>query len=247
VGRLNDLLRELAKTMNQKDAFISDAAHQLRNPIAGVLTLAESIERAPTLESAKSRSHDLKEAAREAAHLTNNLLKLERMRAGVEGNKDLFDPFEKLAEVDKAFRSSVTAGVQYSADFCPAPVQLHGNSTMFHEAVKNLLENAKMHGGDQLTLIRLIASVKKDAFLVEVQDDGMGISPSDYQSALGRFSQIGPSAGSGLGLPIAKAVVEDFGGSISLGTDEGGFHVTLSIPLLAIEAPDSALQEECDR
>ena len=55
VGRFNALLSELSQTIEQKDAFISDAAHQLRNPIAGVLTLADSVERAADLESARSR------------------------------------------------------------------------------------------------------------------------------------------------------------------------------------------------
>ena len=70
--------------MNEKDAFISDAAHQLRNPIAGVLTLADSVERSQSLESAKARARDLIVAAREAGQLTDNLLKLERMRAGID-------------------------------------------------------------------------------------------------------------------------------------------------------------------
>ncbi len=58
-----------------------------------------------------------------------------------------------------------------------------------------------------------------------------GIAPSDYEKALGRFSQVGPSAGSGLGLPISKAVVESFGGEIAMKTDDNGFSVTLGFPL----------------
>ncbi|MEL6683791.1 MAG: sensor histidine kinase [Pseudomonadota bacterium] len=232
VGRFNDLLGELSQTMDEKDAFISDAAHQLRNPIAGVLTLADSVDRSQTLESAKARARDLIVAAREAGHLTDNLLKLERMRAGIDSNKRVFDPFKMLAEVDRSFRAKIVVpSLRYSAELRAGPAQLNGNPTMFQEAVKNLLDNALMHGGDDLTHVRLNASVASGKLVVEVQDDGTGIAPANFQNALGRFSQIGPSAGSGLGLPIAKAVTEDFGGTLHLQKTDALFSVMMEFPL----------------
>ncbi|QFU09659.1 Sensor protein BasS [Rhodobacteraceae bacterium THAF1] len=81
VARFNTLLSELSRTMANKDAIISNAAHQLRNPIAGVQTLAEAVHHARTMETAKERSANLLVAVREAGHLTDTLLTLEKARA----------------------------------------------------------------------------------------------------------------------------------------------------------------------
>lgn len=246
VGRFNALLSELSQTIEQKDAFISDAAHQLRNPIAGVLTLADSVERAADLESARSRSRDLLEAAREAGHLTDSLLKLERMRTGTRSIGETFDPFASLNSLGKEFAAkAATSSVKFTSELAWAPIQIHGDKTMLQEAVKNLLDNANKHGGEGLSEIRLGAFVEGDALRIEVLDDGKGILPSDFEGAVGRFSQIGPSAGTGLGLPIAKAVAEDFGGELSLGHEASWFRVSLRLPLAADHAdqrqPQAAL------
>jgi len=76
VGRLNDLFGEVGETLAQKDRFISDASHQLRNPLAGVLALAEAVKGAKTPEDAKARSEDLVIAARQSSALANNPFRL---------------------------------------------------------------------------------------------------------------------------------------------------------------------------
>ncbi|MEP1586807.1 MAG: histidine kinase dimerization/phospho-acceptor domain-containing protein [Tateyamaria sp.] len=78
VDTLNRLLDRISRRTSSKDDFISNAAHHLRNPVAGVLALAEAVENAPTPERAKGRSAELAQAACEASHLTDKLLPLER-------------------------------------------------------------------------------------------------------------------------------------------------------------------------
>ena len=228
VGRFNSLLQELSQTMNAKDAFISDAAHQLRNPIAGVLSLADAVAQSRSLESAKQRADDLVIAAREAGHLTNNLLALERMKTGGSDNDTLFAPDEVIAQIEKQFATTAKAqGVAFSATHTGNPVQLYGNRTMFGEAIKNVLGNTLQHGGGGLKNVTLQSWSDENQFSVQVSDDGKGIAPTAFQRALDRFSQIGPSAGSGLGLPIAQAVAERFSGDIALNNSDGKFTVTL--------------------
>ena len=81
VKTLNKLLDRVSRRISSKDEFISNAAHQLRNPIAGILALAEAVESAPSAKAAKSRSAELVVAARDATHLTNQLLSFERAMA----------------------------------------------------------------------------------------------------------------------------------------------------------------------
>ena len=101
---------------------------------------------------------------------------------------------------------------------------------MFEQAVLNIINNAMVHGGAHLTKIDLTAQEIEGALEVSVSDDGKGIAPKDFDRALGRFSQVGPSAGSGLGLPIAAAVAEAFGGHIELRHEGMCFNVTLTLP-----------------
>lgn len=231
VGQLNTLLHNLATALKQKDAFISDAAHQLRTPITGVLSLADAVEKAPSLQVAKTRARDLAEAAREAGRLTNSLLTLERMRAGRSYPAEAFNPVEILHSIVATFGTRATqAGVQITAKTDARIGHLHGDATMFAEAVKNLVDNALLHGGPQLSEIRLTAKGRGQFCVVTISDNGVGIQPVDFDRALGRFGQIGTRAGAGLGLPIAQATAENLGGTLELSAAAGWFTVTITLP-----------------
>ncbi len=233
VGRLNGLLGEVSATMTAKDAFISDAAHQLRNPIAGVLSLAESVPQAKTTADARVRSEDLREAARDLARLTDNLLTLERAKA-IDPDQDArpFDAVPLLATIAARFEGHQDRkDVSFDSDIPTKPAILLGDPVMFEQAVLNMINNAYIHGGDGLRSVSLSAQMVGDRLRVSVSDDGKGIHPDDFQKSLARFSQIGPSAGSGLGLPIAAAVATSLGGDIALNKTADRFEVRLSLPV----------------
>ncbi|WP_108815303.1 sensor histidine kinase [Loktanella sp. Alg231-35] len=235
VGRFNKLLDDLSRTLDAKNAFISDAAHQLRNPIAGVLTLAESVANAKTLADKDERSADLLDAARSAGQLANNLLTLERAQANVpDQNMARFDPLILLHHIAK--KSAAVAserGIAFQANIEERVLHLTGDPVMFEQAILNIITNALDHGGPQLSRIDMTAKAKGDSLVVTVWDDGKGIPERDFDRALGRFSQIGPSAGSGLGLPIATAVAKSFEGTVKLRNEKGKFEVVFSCPLKA--------------
>jgi len=232
VGRFNDLVGELSRTMEAKNAFISDAAHQLRNPIAGVLSLAESVANAKTLAVSKERSEDLLEAARDAGQLANNLLTLERAQARLpQDSKQRFAPLPILQEVsNKAATLAQEQGIAFQPVLACGNISLYGDPVMFEQAVLNIINNAMVHGGTHLKKIALTAHRVADMLEVSVSDDGKGIAPKDFDRARGRFSQVGPSAGSGLGLPITAAVAEAFGGRIELRNENRRFSVTMMLP-----------------
>lgn len=232
VGRFNDLVGELSRTLAAKNAFISDAAHQLRNPIAGVQSLAESVNNAKTLDAAKTRSVDLIAAARDAGQLANNLLTLERAQAKLpQTNAKTFDASRILQEIsDKSAVRAREQGIRFQATLDGQSIWLIGDPVMFEQAILNIINNAMVHGGPSLSRIDLVSRAVSSCFEVSVSDDGKGIAPEDFGNALGRFSQVGPSAGSGLGLPIAAAVAEAFGGGVELGHKDGNFAVLLTLP-----------------
>ncbi len=249
VGKFNALLDELSRTLKAKDIFISDAAHQLRNPIAGVLSLAESIQSSKTLEDVEARSADLIEAARTTAALANNLLTLERARAAPR-QEDLsrFDPLAVLHELSHNFhKTAETAGVSFRTLIAGASVGLVGDRVLFEQAVLNLLNNALAHGGTELSAIELRAEVEGALLYVAVTDDGKGINEPDFAKARARFSQLTPSSGSGLGLPIAEAIAEAFGGALRLERHGGSFTVALEFQLHERGDPAQTLARSTSR
>jgi two-component system sensor histidine kinase TctE len=80
VGATNSLLQRLAKAISLRDAFISDAAHQVRNPSAAIQAQAESALTAPGEATLRARVRDVATAARDIGRLSNQLLSIERVR-----------------------------------------------------------------------------------------------------------------------------------------------------------------------
>lgn len=232
VGTLNDLLGELAATLRAKDEFISNAAHQLRNPIAGVLSMSEAVKSATTLHDAQERSETLVEAARETADLTNALLAFERAKSP--------KPKEALSEI--SLQDVVNAVVNRTAqarqkqdltlilDFPDDDLRLHADPVLLEEAILNLVTNALIHGGKGLTTIRISAESLEAAIILTIMDDGIGMRPDQIPLAISRFGQIKATGGSGLGMPIAQAVVEGMGGHFNVDAGQHGLCIRLLFP-----------------
>lgn len=232
VTQFNALLAEVSQLLQSKDLFTSNAAHQLRNPIAGVLTLAESVRMAKSLEDAQERADDLLDAARDMGQLAHNLLTLERAQAmPALGSNTPFDAMASLRAVAAATGKRASAAqVALHSDLPPEACILLGDPVMFEQAVLNVLNNALAHGGPGLSRIDLGARCTPDAIRISITDNGKGIAPQDFARALDRFSQVGPSVGTGLGLPIAQAVTVGFGGALQLANTEKGFTVHMAFP-----------------
>jgi len=192
VGRFNTLLKDLSLTLEAKDVFISDAAHQLRNPIAGVLSLSESVMNAKSLDDAQTRAADLQGAAREAGILADNLLTLERARAAPPPERQkVFDASPILTAIAEKFaHQAEQQNIAFATILATDTAMLRGDPVLFEQAVLNLLNNALLHGGPGLTKIDLGLESNGPNTVVSTRDDGMGIAPSDHETALGRFGQV---------------------------------------------------------
>ncbi|MEM7469702.1 MAG: sensor histidine kinase [Pseudomonadota bacterium] len=233
VSTLNALLDRVSRRISSKDEFISSAAHQLRNPIAGVLALAEAVETAPTPEAAKSRSAELVAAARDATHLTNQLLSFERARGSdIDPDGARIDLAALLEDTLHRFTPRATnAQIEVTKALPDHPVWIIGDKLMLGEAILNILTNAAVHGGTALSKISVSLTRKDKEAVLRIQDDGIGIAPEDRPLALGRFSQANTGPGSGLGLPIAARVVDNHDGALTIEDSNAGTSVLITLPL----------------
>ena len=232
VQTLNRLLDQVSRRISSKDEFISNAAHQLRNPIAGVLALAEAVESAPDEAAAKRRSRELLHAARETSRLANQLLSFERARGSdISMTGERLDICELGTEIiESVLQSASDPAVELSFVRPDAPVVVFGDRVMLREAVLNLVTNALVHGGKHLSHITLTIEASGQTAVITVEDDGIGIPTEKQDQAKSRFGQAGGGGGSGLGLPIAAKVADNHGGTLEVRSPQKGASVRLALP-----------------
>jgi two-component system sensor histidine kinase TctE len=231
VAQLNQLLGRMGATFDAQAAFVSDAAHQLRNPIAGLRALGEAIGAAATRDVAKTRAGELVRAAGHAGDLANRLLTLERARAerGPEGVAPAALD-EVITRTVQGLAAEVEArGVTLDV-VAPSVPAIPVDRLMLREALTNLIDNALVHGGPGLSLIRVSLTDAPDMLSLTVENDGTSVKAADIPNILARFGQVEPSRGSGLGLSIADAVARRHGGALVVHPRPDGFAVTIRLP-----------------
>jgi two-component system sensor histidine kinase TctE len=234
VSTLNSLLDRVSRRISSKDEFIANAAHQLRNPVAGVLALAESVEHAPDIASKRKRSRELVEAAKETSRLTNQLLSFERA-AGTDmvATGSELDLQKLVATTIERFQKQTTHHtVDVSFDHPPGTTKITGDELMLQEAILNLMTNAVVHGGPDLSKIHLTLIRSSTKTTLKISDNGQGIRSDDHVMAISRFGQADAGPGSGLGLPIAARVMEAHGGSLNINHPAKGAEIQIQLPVL---------------
>jgi len=239
VSTLNHLLDRISRRISSKDQFLSNAAHQLRTPIAGVLSLSQSLQAETGPESKKERVTALVTASKHLSRLSNQLLSFERNRelGKLSVNAEVHDLNVLAAEViERSAPALLREGFEVSFERGPvAPIRCE--PILVQEVLQNLLDNAAKHGGRPD--LGIMVSVSSDAagFILRVMDTGIGLKPSDSVLAFSRFSQVQPGVGSGLGLSIAQIICSNHGGTLQIEDDARGTSIAAIFPKALAEKP----------
>ncbi|WP_254440748.1 HAMP domain-containing sensor histidine kinase [Ruegeria sp. HKCCA6837] len=234
VRTLNRLFGQVEKSINAHQVFISEAAHQLRNPAAAVQSMAEALQDAKTDGDREKRISELVTAAKKSATVAEQLLSLERLRQPT--HQDQMDKIDFRSVVEEACAEIgvhiLAKGIEFDVTIPETAVPVTGDRVFLIEALKNLLDNAIKHGGTMLSQISVVLRCDGKYVNLTVADDGAGLSPDQSEAAFNRFSQLEYSEGSGLGLSIVSAVAERHGGMIEINQVERGASITLEIPMV---------------
>jgi two-component system OmpR family sensor kinase len=237
-GVLNSTFARLDATFAQQKQFTSDAAHELRTPVAVILTQTQSTltkERSPaeyceTLEACQR-------AAQRMRRLIESLLELARFDAGQEGMKrtrfDLANPTRDCIEMLLPLADE--RKIRIRAQLVPAAC--HGDPERITQVVVNLLTNAVNHnkaGGE----IQIVTRAENGSAMLIISDNGPGISAEHLPHIFDRFYCVDAARNSsqgrsGLGLAISKAIVEAHGGVIEVSSKVGaGTVFTVRLPVM---------------
>jgi len=216
VQRLNVLFVKLTEAQAMKERLISNAAHQLRNPVAAIHNMAQAIEASNNLDDSKKRASELLTETRQTMRLTEQMLSFEKI-SGKETAKEEADLARFLQDFATRIGPKVlNANVAFEVDLPEQRPIASIDETLLGEAMTNLVENALTHAGDGLTSIRLRLRVADTTASISVENDGITISHEKSEQIFERFSQGNESRGAGLGLAIVHEIVALHSGSIQL-------------------------------
>ena len=224
---LNALLAAVNDSLVAQRRFISDAAHQLRTPLAGLksqteLALLEAHD--PALRQRLERVH---QSATRSAHLVGQLLTLARAEpesAMAQGRValDLRQISRELAVewVPRALEQGIDLGLAEADPDNDGPVMIEGHPLLLREAVSNLIDNAVRYAGSgsEVTIgVHVEAALPVPQAVLRIEDTGGGIDPALMPRVFERFVRgQADTHGCGLGLSIVREIVQRHGGSVTL-------------------------------
>lgn len=235
LSSMNNLFSQLRKAFTEKDDFIANAAHQLRNPIAGIQSQAEAAERSKTLESMKLRVKDVAKAAKQTSRLTQQLLSMEHIsQRSIKSEFKDVDLVKITQEVLTKFALRADKQkVNLSLDSAEQSIRITGSETYLGEAIDNLIDNALLYGCPNGGVIHVELKLEDHSAVLVIKDNGNGIKAELIDSVFDRFFHDSESSntGSGLGLSIAKTVIELHDGKLILNSDNNGTSLSIVIPI----------------
>lgn len=246
VQEINGLLQRLADSLDSQRNFVSDAAHQLRTPIAALQAQVEAALRdAP--EAARPRLSGVRNACERLAHLVSQLLALARAEPSLAQT----DPEIELAEILHAcaetwLPSAIARGIDLGFEVAPARVR--GNRLLLQELLGNLVDNALRHAPDGGAVTVACAADDGGRCRLTVEDNGPGIPRGEQEKIFERFYRPpgSRSDGCGLGLAIVRAIARQHGGQVGAERSPrlGGALFTVSLPATPLPRPGPAEREE---
>jgi two-component system sensor histidine kinase TctE len=224
VGSLNDMLARLAHTIAAQKRFIADAAHQMKTPLAGMRMQSELALRQVDPNEIHRSLEQLAKSSESATRLVNQLLALARAEnqphAGLAlAPLDLAALARDVVQdwVQASFAHDIDLGYEVIGD----PPEIAGSAMMLRELLSNLIDNALRYtpaGGSVTVRVRGTNIGNGNQALLEVEDTGPGIAPSERHRVFERFYRILGSSvpGSGLGLAIVREIAQQHGAEIEI-------------------------------
>lgn len=209
VEAFNHMLERMKKNVEAQQRFVADAAHQMRTPLTGLKTQAQFAARETDPDALRHSLRQIATGVDRAGRLVNQLLVLARTEGG-EVAQQRHDPLNLSVLLREVVEDWVTISIAKGIDLgyeSADGVMILGSPFLLRELLKNLIDNALCYTprGGQVTC-RLV--VQHNKAVLQVEDDGIGISEDQAELVFERFYRADDSGteGSGLGLAIVQEI-----------------------------------------
>ncbi|CAH0239018.1 cell wall metabolism sensor histidine kinase WalK [Microbacterium sp. Bi128] len=221
-------------TERQLRDFVADASHELRTPLTKIQGWSELHFQRPTDAEMTDRAfQSVVEESERMRLLVDKLAQLAR----AEGADQSHEPVDLSAICRQCVEDAALLESGATMQWLPSPTaSVLGDPVALTQVVRNLLGNALLHAGPDVTVTVAVAQVAEGVEMI-VADDGRGIPPALRDRVFDRFVTGDRRTGTGLGLAIVRAIVLSHGGTVELVSEPGaGTRVTVRLPA----APASA-------
>ena len=238
--RAEEAMRAAQAADLAKTKFLANMAHELRTPLNAIIGFSEIIK----LDNIQARdqypqyAEYIHDAGILLLNIINGLLDLARIEAGK------VDLEEQLVGVGELIQSAIRTidpiahkkSIQVKCELAHATALIHVDRTKFRQIMLNLLSNGVKFTEPQGEILISSRINAGGDLIISVKDTGIGIAPEHLQRVLRPFEQVADhltkeNEGAGLGLPIARALIELHGGELVITSDLGaGTTVALRLP-----------------
>lgn len=234
IGRLartmNAMLGRLESSADRQARFVSDASHELRSPLAALMTQLDVARRHPASADWPRVADTAVDDGRRLERIVNDLLLLARSDEGqLRPAHDRIDLDELVLAQAEQLRARDRVRVDIHA---VGAGRVLGDRDLLQRVVRNLADNAEGHAQRKVTfgVRRVNGSVE-----LTVADDGPGIPKGQRERVFERFTRLDegrsrPSGGTGLGLAIVGEIVAAHGGAVWVGDSDIGARVIVRLP-----------------
>jgi signal transduction histidine kinase len=228
---INAMLARLEDSAKRQEAFVADAAHELRSPIASLQARLETALLNSEADRDDVLTRDLLRETTRMGRLVDHLLLLARSDAGTISIEKM--PVDLEEVVRESVASVDTSAVPITAN-AVEPVQVLGQAALLEHVVTNLLDNAGRYAESSIDVSLHANSTKA---ILTVDDDGPGIPEHLRRSVLERWVRVDESrergtGGAGLGLAIVSEIVHVHEGEIEITeSPTGGARVQVLLPM----------------
>jgi len=224
-------VRPIAEGYARQKRFVTDASHELKTPLTIISANNELIE------LTAGETQETRTIARQVQRMTDLVKNMTALSALDETarlrERHVFSLTDTLRDLCGIFSPAVEGGGRTFAVAVDPELFLSGDETLIRQAFSVLLDNA---GKYAVSRVALSARRAGRQIVVETENDAVGIVPGNRDDCFARFYRTAEArastvSGTGIGLSIAREIVHLHGGTIhALGTEGGGFRVTVTLP-----------------
>ncbi len=204
-----------AETQNLRNSLLAAVSHDLRTPLTVLVGHADALANArpPLPPAQRETAAILRDEALRMSAMVRDLLDLARLQAGRVVLRREWQPVDDVVATSvRAAEAALPAGRAIAVELPPDLPPAEFDAVLIERVVGNLIDNAVRHGQGT---IRVRAAARADAVEIAVEDEGAGLAPGSEEAVFRTLEHAGDGRRyGGMGLAIAKAIVEAHGGAI---------------------------------
>lgn len=211
-------ITDIKRLENMRSQFVANVSHELKTPLTSIKGFSETLKYVDDNETRKKFLDIINKEADRLSRLIHDILILSNIENMKVTKVENFKPIEVIKDViDIVSSEAICKGIEinlvnnYNGD-------LRGNRDKFYQLSMNVIDNAVKYSKEN-GKVNVEMFEKKDNFIMEVEDDGIGIPEEDLPRIFERFYRVDKSRstkGTGLGLAIVKHIVKLFNGEVDV-------------------------------